>query len=59
MADVRCSVCGKPLDQIRPCIYNRMGLYTCEECCEECHDTEPFPCREYDLRAEACEDPTK
>lgn len=50
MTDVRCSVCGKPLDQIRPCIYNRMELYTCDECCKKCHDTEPFYCREYDLR---------
>lgn len=46
-----CWKCGREITAILPCPYNRRGLYTCEACCEECHDSEPFPCREYDERA--------
>lgn len=50
MSTLRCAVCGKEIVEVKPCIYNQKYGPTCEECCEKCHDTEPFPCREYDQR---------
>ncbi len=50
MSAVRCSVCGREIATIRPCSYNRKGLYTCDGCCEKCYRSEPFPCREYEER---------
>lgn len=50
MSTLRCAVCGKEIVEVKPCIYNQKYSPTCEECCEKCHDTEPFPCREYDQR---------
>lgn len=50
MSTLRCAVCGKEIVEAKPCIYNQKYGPTCEECCEKCHDTEPFPCREYDQR---------
>ena len=50
MSTLRCAVCGKEIVEVKPCIYNQKYGPTCEECCEKCHDTEPFPCLEYDQR---------
>lgn len=47
----RCAVCEKPVERVHPCpYYTRRGEVTCDECCEECYRTEPFPCREHDAR---------
>ena len=45
-----CSVCGRQVKKTVPCPYQRKGLETCPDCCEKCHKSEPFPCREYDQR---------
>lgn len=45
-----CSVCGRQVKKTVVCSYQRKGLETCPDCCEKCHDSEPFPCREYDQR---------
>lgn len=50
MSGAICSVCGREIKRVEPCAYNRRGLYTCPECCEKCYQSEPFPCREHDLR---------
>lgn len=50
MSALRCTVCGKEIEEVKPCIYNQKYGPTCDECCQTCHDTEPFPCREYDQR---------
>lgn len=47
---LRCTVCGKEIEEVKPCIYNQKYGPTCDECCQKCHDTEPFPCPEYDQR---------
>lgn len=46
----RCRDCGKPIEKTVPCPYNKRFGAVCEECCEECHNSEPFPCSEYDER---------
>ena len=46
-----CAVCGKPVERVEPCGYERWhGQVTCDECCEECFRSEPFPCRDHDER---------
>lgn len=41
----------KLAERVHPCpYYTRRGEVTCDECCEECYRTEPFPCREHDAR---------
>lgn len=45
-----CAVCGKPVDQVKPCGYNRKGKPTCDACCDKCFMSEPFPCWEHELR---------
>ena len=46
-----CSICGRPIAGIPgPCPYNAHFGFTCGECCEVCYKTEPFPCREHDIR---------
>lgn len=50
MNAVKCSVCGREITVIKPFAYNRRGLYTCDECCEECYKSEPFPCSDHDKR---------
>lgn len=45
-----CSVCSRAIDEIKPCPYNRRGQPTCDDCCEKCYRSEPFPCREHDER---------
>ena len=48
---VNCAICGKPVERVRPCeYYRRRGEAVCDECCEECHRTEPFPCPDHDER---------
>ena len=46
-----CAVCGKPVERVKPCGYERWhGQVTCDDCCEECFRSEPFPCRDHDER---------
>lgn len=48
---LKCAICGKPVERVKPCGYERWhGQVTCDECCEECYRTEPFPCRDHDER---------
>lgn len=48
---MKCAVCGKPVERVKPCGYERWhGQVTCDECCEECFRSEPFPCRDHDER---------
>lgn len=50
---VNCAICGKPVERVRPCeYYRRRGEAVCDECCEECYRTEPFPCPDHDQREE-------
>lgn len=53
MESITCYKCGKPVEKIKPCPYNRYGFVTCDDCCEECYKTEPFPCKEHDERKKA------
>ena len=50
MSALKCSVCGKELTEVRPCPYNRKKGCTCDDCCERCYRSEPFPCREHERR---------
>ena len=52
----RCRDCGKPIEKAFSCPYNKRYGPVCPECCEECHNSEPFPCKEYDDRHEDDED---
>ena len=56
----RCAVCGKPVERVKPCAaYKRRGEVICDECCEKCFITEPFPCTDHDARVrEKSEDKT-
>lgn len=46
-----CVVCGRRVEKVEPCPYNkRTGSPTCPVCCEKCYETEPFPCWEHDCR---------
>lgn len=48
-----CAVCGGTENVLTDCEYHRRGFgAVCAACCEECHESEPFPCREYDRRQE-------
>lgn len=48
---MNCAVCGKPVERVQPCEYfRRRGEAVCDECCEECYRTEPFPCPDHDDR---------
>lgn len=48
---MNCAVCGKPVERVLPCEYfRRRGEAVCDECCEECYRTEPFPCPDHDER---------
>lgn len=50
---LRCAVCGKIVDNPKPCPYDRAeGRPTCPQCCEKCFQSEPFPCWEHDRRME-------
>lgn len=50
---MKCAICGKPVERVRPCeYYRRRGEAVCDECCEECYRTEPFPCPDHDQREE-------
>lgn len=46
----RCAVCGKIVERVEPCPYNRTGQITCGPCCEDCYKSEPFPCKEHGER---------
>jgi hypothetical protein len=48
-----CAICGEIITSgASPCEYHaRRGEAVCEECCEDCYNSEPFPCKEYDRRA--------
>ncbi len=46
----RCAVCGKIVERMEPCPYNRTGQITCGPCCEDCYKSEPFPCSEHGQR---------
>ncbi len=49
--NLKCAVCGKPVEQVKPCGYYRWhGQVTCDEYCEKCFQEEPFPCRDHDGR---------
>jgi len=49
-----CAVCGKPVERVHPCgYYRRFNQATCDECCEECFQSEPFPCEDHDARFRA------
>lgn len=50
MSAVKCSICGREIVTIMPCAYNRRGLYTCDDCCEACFRSEPFPCQDHENR---------
>lgn len=51
LCDCRRTECGKPVERVRPCeYYRRRGEAVCDECCEECYRTEPFPCPDHDER---------
>lgn len=48
---MKCALCGKPVERVRPCpYYDRRGEVTCDKCCDECYRSTPFPCREHDDR---------
>lgn len=48
---MKCAICGKTVERVQPCeYYSRRGEVTCDECCEECYRTEPFPCWDHDAR---------
>ncbi len=48
---LKCAVCGKNVERVKPCAYyRRWGQVTCDECCEECYRQEPFPCEDHDER---------
>ena len=48
---MKCAVCGKEIERVKPCeYYRRNGEATCDACCEECYRTEPFPCKDHDAR---------
>lgn len=50
----RCYICGKlfpdQTERARPCAYDKFDQPTCKDCCEKCHDQEPFPCPQYNTR---------
>ncbi|WP_293969326.1 hypothetical protein [uncultured Ruminococcus sp.] len=47
----KCVLCGKEVEERKPCPYNRKSNGpTCDECCEACYKSEPFPCREHEQR---------
>lgn len=48
----KCSVCGKEITEIKPCPYNYRFGPTCDECCEDCFESEPFSCPEHSTRSE-------
>jgi len=51
MNDTICAVCGNTEDIITDCQYYARGFgAVCPACCEDCHTTTPFPCREHDRR---------
>lgn len=55
---MKCAICGKPVERVKPCpYYRRRGEVTCDDCCEECYQTEPFPCRDHDARVQMAETP--
>lgn len=46
----KCSTCGKEIYKIQPCPYNDRFGPSCDDCCEVCYNSEPFPCPEHDRR---------
>lgn len=50
MTSLRCAVCGKEIHEAKPCAYNERYGPTCDECCQKCYETEPFPCYDHDRR---------
>lgn len=48
---MKCAVCGKEIKRVRPCwVHSRRGEAACDDCCEECYKSEPFPCPDHDAR---------
>lgn len=51
MTAKRCAVCGREIERVRPCwVHKRYDEAICDECCEECYRSEPFPCPDHDTR---------
>lgn len=48
--EMTCAVCGKAVDKVEPCPYNRYGRPVCGKCCKHCLETEPFPCADGEKR---------
>lgn len=49
----KCSQCREEIARVKPCPYNARFGPLCDDCCEECYESEPFPCREHDARRAA------
>lgn len=49
----KCSTCGRDLETVRPCPYNDRFGPSCDDCCEACYESEPFPCPEHDRRSKS------
>jgi hypothetical protein len=48
---MNCELCGKPDAAVKNCAYYRgQDKAVCVDCCDKCHRSEPFPCREHDAR---------
>ena len=46
-----CAVCGTTVERVKPCdYYKRRGETVCDDCCERCYESEPFPCLDHDAR---------
>lgn len=43
---MKCSVCGREFETVYPCPYNQSFGAVCEEYCDKCFQSEPFPCWE-------------
>jgi hypothetical protein len=55
-----CAVCGAKIERVKPCeYYRRRGEATCDDCCEECYQSEPFPCYDHDARIQEETEVTK
>lgn len=48
---MKCAVCGKEIERVRPCwVRSRRGEAVCDDCCDACYESEPFPCPDHDTR---------
>lgn len=52
---VKCSQCGTQIERVKPCGYNPRFGPVCDDCCEECFQNDPFPCREHEARKQEAE----